>query len=68
MMRLFIELGSYVSVAAEAEIRFSSNQVTLSGYRRVDGMAVVTCNEKRFVLAEIPVCHASHILVATEAF
>jgi hypothetical protein len=68
MMRLFVELGSYVPVAAKAEIRFLSLQITLSGHRRVDGMAVVTCDEKRFVLAEIPVYHASHIPVAIEAF
>jgi len=68
MMRLFVKLGSYVPVAAETEIRFLSPQVTLSGHRRVDGMAVLARDKKRFVFANIPVHHPSHILVATEAF
>ena len=68
MMRLFVEFGSYIPVATETEVRLLGLQVILPGDRSVDGMAVVTRDKKRFVLAEVPVLHASHIAMATEAF
>jgi hypothetical protein len=65
-MRLFVEFSSYVPVAAETKIWFPILEVILPGYSRMDGMAVVARNQKGFVLAEIPVFHAPHILVAAE--
>jgi hypothetical protein len=68
MMRLFVELGSYVPVAAKAEIRLWRFEQIFLLHGRVDGMAVLTRDKKRFVLAEIPVFHASHIFMTGEAF
>ena len=68
MVGLFVELGSYVPVAAKAEVRFWGFQIILSRHSRMDGMTVVTRDKKRFVLAEIPVLYASHIFVTGEAF
>jgi hypothetical protein len=55
-------------MAAKAEVGFFHFQVILSRHGRMDGMAVVARDTKRFVLAKIPVFHAPHIFMACETF